>query len=87
MTEPSFSPLADPAVRRIYVLAKVGIFLIAAALTWPLSLVIGDKAWIGLLFFGLVLAVVTATVLFASRPTNATDAESEEESSDEDFDP
>jgi len=55
--------LSDPKVRLAYVATKVGVFAIAALLTWPLSRVVGEQAWIGLGIFGAVLAVMTLIVL------------------------
>ncbi len=51
--------------RAAYVLTKIAVFLVAAALTWPLSRVIGPKAWWGLGVFGLVLASLTVVVFLA----------------------
>lgn len=55
--------LRDPKVRRAYVLTKLAVFVVAAVATWPLSHVIGPKAWIGLGVFGALLAVLTLAVL------------------------
>ena len=51
--------------RTAYVLTKVAVFVVAAALTWPLSRVIGPKAWWGLGVFGLILMGLTAVVFVA----------------------
>ena len=51
--------------RTAYLLTKIAVFVVAAALTWPLSRVIGPKAWWGLGIFGLVLLGLTAVVLLA----------------------
>ena len=51
--------------RAAYVLTKIAVFAVAAALTWPLARVIGPKAWWGLGFFGLILAALTAVVFLA----------------------
>ncbi len=56
----------NPKVRRAYVLTKVGVFAGAAAMTWPLSRMIGSKAWIGLGIFGAVLLTLTIVVLAAA---------------------
>ena len=55
----SFSP------RVVYLLTKIAVFGVAGALTWPLSLVIGPKAWWGLGVFGLILAGLTVVVFLA----------------------
>ena len=44
--------------RAAYLLTKVAVFVVAAALTWPLARVIGPRAWWGLGAFGLILAVL-----------------------------
>lgn len=59
--------MRDPAVRRAYVRAKAAVFVFAAALTWPLSRIMGPKAWIGLAVFGVVLAGLTMAVLAATK--------------------
>lgn len=66
--------LNDPKVRFAYVATKVAVFAIAALATWPLSRVIGPKAWIGLGVFGAILAVVSAFTLVwsSSRPAGGT---------------
>jgi hypothetical protein len=51
--------------RAVYLLTKIAVFLVAAALTWPLSRVIGPKAWWGLGVFGLILAGLTVVVFLA----------------------
>ena len=60
--------------RAVYVLTKIMVFLIAAALTWPLSRVIGPKAWWGLGAFGLILTGLTVVVFlaFGRNPSPAT---------------
>jgi hypothetical protein len=74
----------EPRARSAYVATKVGVFLVAAALTWPLARVIGPKAWVGLAVFGFVLTILTLAVLFggsvAARgrdQTNRSDATEE----------
>lgn len=59
--------LADPKVRRAYVLTKVGVFAAAAVATIPLAHFLGPKAWIGLGVFGLVLVGLTVAVLSIGR--------------------
>ncbi len=62
--------------RAAYVLTKIAVFGIAAALTWPLSRFIGPKAWWGLGVFGLALASLTVVVFLAfGRNTAYTDGE------------
>jgi dsDNA-specific endonuclease/ATPase MutS2 len=47
----------------------MGVFAIAAIVTWPLSRLIGPKAWIGLGVFGGLLAILTLAVLFGASKT------------------
>jgi len=63
--------------RAVYVLTKIAVFLVAAALTWPLSRVIGSKAWWGLGIFGLILAGLAAVVFlaFGRSPSKTTAVE------------
>jgi len=81
--------LNDPKVRSAYVATKVAVFLVAAAATWPLSRMIGAKAWIGLGVFGAILAVMTAVVLVTSfRNARAgADPVEEEQALDDTIDP
>jgi hypothetical protein len=51
--------------RTAYVLTKVVVFALAALLTWPLSRVIGPRAWWGLAAFGVILVALTFVVFFA----------------------
>jgi hypothetical protein len=51
--------------RSAYVLTKVAVFAVAAVLTWPLSRMVGPRAWLGLAVFGLILTVMTVVVLVA----------------------
>jgi hypothetical protein len=51
--------------RAAYLLTKIVVFAVAAVLTWPLSRMIGPKAWWGLGVFGLVLVALTAVVFLA----------------------
>jgi hypothetical protein len=82
--------LGDPRARRAYILTKVGVFAAASLASWPLSRVIGSKAWWGLGAFGAILLVVTIGVFAASRPDpdaeDATDPEDGEPESDIDPD-
>lgn len=66
--------------RAVYVLTKIAVFLAAAALTWPLSRVIGPKAWWGLGVFGLILAGLTVVVFlaFGRNPPEADGDEDED---------
>jgi hypothetical protein len=52
--------------RQAYLLTKLAVFAVAAALTWPLSRVIGAKAWWGLAAFGGILAVLSLVVVLAT---------------------
>jgi hypothetical protein len=65
--------LADPKVRRAYIVTKVVVFGVAAVLTWPLAEAIGPQAWWGLAIFGVVLLALGAAVLGmpAARSANA----------------
>lgn len=65
------------APRAVYLLTKIAVFLLAAALTWPLSRVIGPKAWWGLGVFGLVLASLTAVVFLAFKTDGTNSGEDE----------
>ena len=78
--------MLDP--RTAYVLTKVAVFVIAAALTWPLSRVIGPKAWWGLGVFGLILLGLTAVVFLAfGRDRSNADVEENLEEEFQDPDP
>jgi len=83
--------LNDPKIRFAYVATKVGVFLIAAAVTWPLSRMIGSKAWIGLGVFGAILGVLTAVALITSSNMSKVKAKLEtdkqEPDAGRDFDP
>ena len=63
--------LREPAARRTYVAAKIGVFALAALVTWPLSRAVGPRAWLGLAVFGVILAVMTVLVLAAARADRA----------------
>mgnify|MGYP001554135259 FL=1 len=71
--------LADPKVRRAYVLTKVGVFVAAAVLTFPLSRLIGSSAWIGLAVFGILLLALTSAVLGMGRPQTVETAMDDDE--------
>jgi len=81
--------LLDPKVRLAYVVTKVAVFGVAALATWPLSRMVGPKAWIGLGVFGAILAVMTAVVLLASSrgPRTGADPVAEEPPLDAVIDP
>lgn len=82
--------LSDPKVRFAYVVTKLAVFLGAALATWPLSRMIGPKAWIGLGVFGAILAVMTVVALAASSKASQRavepDKDEEENEPGEDFD-
>ena len=59
--------LAEPRVRRAYILTKIGVFAAAAVATIPLAHFLGSKAWVGLGVFGLVLVTLTVAVLSIGR--------------------
>ncbi len=61
--------------RAVYVLTKIAVFAVAAALTWPLAKFIGPKAWWGLGVFGLILAVLTIVVVYAFGRSQAAGVE------------
>jgi hypothetical protein len=63
--------LADPKVRRAYIVTKVVVFGLAAVLTWPLAEAIGPQAWWGLAIFGVVLLALGAAVLGMPAPRSA----------------
>ncbi len=69
--------LTDPKVRLAYVVTKVAVFGVAAIATWPLSRMIGPKAWIGLGVFGAILVVMTAVALIATSSAADDGTESE----------
>lgn len=62
--------------RAVYLLTKIAVFGVAGILTWPLSRVIGPKAWWGLGVFGLILAGLTVVVFLAfGKGTSNSDIE------------
>jgi len=80
--------LRDPNARVVYVATKVGVFLLAAVLTWPLARVIGPKAWVGLGVFGVVLVALTVVVLFAGSTASADDLGGDDQPDEEnEYDP
>lgn len=66
---------ADPQARRLYLTTKAIMLVVLAALTWPLSLVIGPVAWWGLAAVAVVLGLLALPVLLMGR--SATEGESE----------
>jgi len=60
--------------RSAYVLTKVAVFVVAAALTWPLSRMVGPRAWWGLAVFGAILAVMTIVVFVVIGRGDGADA-------------
>jgi len=74
--------------RAAYVLTKVVVFAVAAALTWPLSRAIGPKAWWGLAVFGAMLFALTAVVFLAfGRDPGAADGERDSDAEGDDQGP
>jgi hypothetical protein len=57
--------LGDPEARRAYLLTKVVVLALAAAVTWPLAGVLGPRAWWGYGAFALLLVLITVVVLVA----------------------
>ena len=74
----------DPNARFAYIATKLGVFAIAAMATWPLTRVIGPKAWIGLGVFGVVLVVLTVVVLSTGSLASAEDLEGDNQPEKED---
>jgi len=74
--------LADRRVRRAWILTKLGVIAAAGLATWPLSRVIGPKAWLGYGVFVLFVVVTTAALLASGRTSSAAppgdDAEDED---------
>ncbi len=56
-------PLADPGVRRAYLLTKLGVLVAAGVATVPLARVLGARAWYAFGAFTVLLSVVTVAVL------------------------
>jgi hypothetical protein len=80
--------LHDRTARLTYLLTKLAVFVVAAALTWPLSKVVGPKAWWGLGVFGLLMLAMTVVVLLASARGGSSPVEEDPETEpDEAFDP
>jgi len=73
--------------RTVYILTKIVVFAVAAALTWPLAKIIGPKAWWGLGVFGLVLALLTVVVVAAFGRQQSAGAAEEPDDGDEEPDP
>ncbi len=62
--------LADHRLRRAWVLTKLGVIAAAGLATWPLSRVIGPKAWLGYGVFVLFVVVTTAGLLASGRSSS-----------------
>jgi hypothetical protein len=77
---PSVSSGLSP--RSAYLLTKLAVFAVAAALTWPLSRVVGPRAWWGLAVFGAILALLSVVVVVATSRAVATPAVSDEQADD-----
>jgi len=78
----------DPTVFWAYIGTKIGVFTVAAIVTWPLARLIGSRAWIGLGVFGGLLAILTLAVLFGpSSSESGDDAVDRSEVAEEDEDP
>ena len=78
----------DPTVFWAYIGTKIGVFAVAAIVTWPFAGLIGSRAWIGLGVFGGLLAILTLAVLFGpSSSESGDDAVDRSEVAEEDEDP
>ncbi len=75
----------DPAVRRAYLTTKLAVVVLAAAATWPLSRLIGTKAWVGFAVFAALMAALAAAVLGFGGSAAAEDAD--EAADDDEPDP
>ncbi len=75
--------LADPQVRRAYLLTKAGVFAAATLATIPLAHFLGPKAWVGLGIFGLVLAGLAVILVMIGRGHCETDVDDSEEVEEE----
>ena len=74
--------------RQAYLLTKLAVFAVAAALTWPLSRIVGPKAWWGLAVFGAILAVLSVLIVFAtSRTADVVAKDDEGDLTDDETDP
>ena len=69
----------DPRSRRAYIWTKVAMFAVAAIATWPLSRIVGPKAWWGLGIFGAVLIVLGAVVLASGGHEAESDGETDDD--------
>ncbi len=80
--------LRDPDLRRAYILTKLAVLAGAALATWPLSLVIGIKAWYALAVFAGVIGLLSAVVLLlgcsATRSSTDSDEAEDQDEGDED---
>ena len=72
----------DPKARRAYIWTKVAVFAAAAAATWPLSKVVGPRAWWGLGAFGVLLLVLALVVLSSGSDRTELDDSSDEDDDD-----
>ncbi len=79
--------LADRRLRRAWVLTKLGVIAAAGLATWPLSRVIGPKAWLGYGVFVLFVVVTTAGLLASGRAPSDVSPESTDDDSDSSDEP
>jgi hypothetical protein len=80
--------LSDPNARFAYIVTKLGVFAVAAMLTWPLARMIGPKAWFGLGVFGVVLVVLTVVVLSTGATARVDETQADGQPDEEDdYDP
>jgi hypothetical protein len=77
----------DPAVRRAYLTTKLAVVVLAAAATWPLSRLIGTKAWVGFAVFAALMAALAAAVLGLGGSVAAAADGGDEAADDDEPDP
>lgn len=79
--------LADPEVRRAYLITKVSVLIVLAGVTALLATRFGPRVWLGFAVFAVVLTAMGLLVLIAGGrpdPAPADDAADTDESSDAD---
>jgi hypothetical protein len=81
------SLFADRRARRAYLLTKAGVLVAAGVATWPLSHVLGARAWTGFAIFAAILATMTVVVLAVGSAAASTPADEPGETADDDEPP